>query len=153
MTKRGYKQTEEHVRKRIKHGVRHANWVGSDVSVKGGRTRALRLYPQGPCVDCGSEKGERHHVNGDTSDNSPENVKFPCRSCHMKCDGRLQRLSELGKRIDKRGEKNGNCKLTDDQVREIRTLHESGTSVSEIMEKFSISRTHTHRIISGKGRN
>lgn len=86
---RGYKQSPEYIAKRIKSGPEHQNWIGDAVSTKGGRTRALRMYEARNCEDCGSSRAERHHVNEDTSDNSPGNIKFLCRRCHMMEDGRL----------------------------------------------------------------
>jgi hypothetical protein len=87
-----YKQRTEHIQKRIRRGAEHANWAGTDISEKGGRKRALRLYPPGPCVECAAPNGERHHEDGDTSNNEPHNVKMLCRRCHMQEDGRLAAL-------------------------------------------------------------
>lgn len=60
----------------------------------GGRQRARRRYPLGPCARCGAPGVDRHHVDGDTSNNEPSNVEVLCRSCHMAVDGRLRRLVE-----------------------------------------------------------
>ena len=86
----GYKQSDEHIEARKRYGVDHHAWAGDAISVKGGRKRAQRMYPDAkPCESCGSSKSERHHKSGDTSDNSPENIAFLCRRCHMREDGRL----------------------------------------------------------------
>lgn len=70
-------------------------WKGDAVSVKGGRTRALRAYRDiGPCSKCGAEKSERHHVDGDTSNNDPTNIAILCRRCHMDADGRLAAVAK-----------------------------------------------------------
>jgi 5-methylcytosine-specific restriction endonuclease McrA len=83
--RKGYKQTPEHIAKRIKRGPDHPNWVGGLVTKQGGRTRALRLFPDlGPCSKCGSAKSERHHADGDTSNNAESNVVPLCRQCHLK---------------------------------------------------------------------
>jgi hypothetical protein len=98
MVLKGYKQTPEHIAKRIKRGPDHHHWQGKRVSVRGGRARALRLYPDiGPCELCGNPRSERHHVDENTANNEPSNIAIICRRCHMRTDGRLKRLSEQGK--------------------------------------------------------
>lgn len=97
-TKKGYKQSDEHIKKRIKSGAEHPNWIGESVSVKGGRTRAERLYPViGPCTICGKKKSERHHRDGNTDNNSPMNIVILCRRCHMAEDGRLENFRQVNK--------------------------------------------------------
>lgn len=96
--KKGYKQTAEHIAKRKRFGKDHHNWKGDAVSVKGGRTRALRAFPIiPPCVWCGSKKSERHHRDGNTANNSPKNIVPMCRKCHMNADGRLKSFRENAK--------------------------------------------------------
>ena len=100
--KKGYKQSADHVEKRKRFGVEHANWIGDDVSEKGGRTRAIRMFADiGPCVSCGCEKSERHHVDGNTANNEPENIVILCRRCHMETDGRLARFAAMNGRKGK----------------------------------------------------
>jgi len=97
--RKGYKQTAEHIAKRSRSGKDHHAWLGGKVSEKGGRTRALRLYPEiGPCVLCASPRSERHHLNENTADNRPENIVPLCRKCHMAKDGRLERFRQLARR-------------------------------------------------------
>lgn len=96
--KRGYRQSAEHVAKRIRTGESHYRWAGADVSEKGGRKRALRMYRViGSCVRCGSAKSERHHKDGNTANNAPSNIEPLCRRCHMAEDGRLAAFVEMGK--------------------------------------------------------
>ena len=86
----GYKQPPEHIEARKRRGPEHYAWAGDGVSVKGGRKRAERMYPDTkPCELCGSERSERHHRDANTANNSPENIAFLCRACHMREDGRL----------------------------------------------------------------
>ena len=93
---RGYKQTAEHVEARKRRGRDHHAWLGEAATTKTGRTRALRMYPDiGNCVLCDSEKSERHHIDGNTLNNTPENVIALCRKCHMREDGRLEKFREL----------------------------------------------------------
>jgi 5-methylcytosine-specific restriction endonuclease McrA len=73
-------------------GSAHASWLGDSVSVRGGRTRAERLFPTiGPCGRCGAARGERHHIDGNTANNEASNIEALCRRCHMVEDGRLDR--------------------------------------------------------------
>lgn len=91
----GYKQSAEHVEKRKRAGADSFHWIGDAVSVKGGRSRAQRQYKNiGPCIACGAVKAERHHKDGDTSNNEPGNVAALCRRCHMEADGRLAKCRE-----------------------------------------------------------
>lgn len=92
--KKGYKQTPEHIANRIKKGEDHPAWKGENISARGGRGRALKLYPViGPCILCGSPRSERHHRDGNTRNNQPGNILIICRKCHMKKDGRLDNFS------------------------------------------------------------
>ena len=44
---------------------------------------ARKLVPKGPCAICGAEKArDVHHLDGDHTNNSPENLQRICRSCH-----------------------------------------------------------------------
>lgn len=45
------------------------------------------------------------------------------------------------------GIKNGNCKLSNEQVIEIRMLHSEGATINELVEKFGVGRTQISRII------
>jgi 5-methylcytosine-specific restriction endonuclease McrA len=97
--KPGYKQSPEHVAKRLRRGADHYAWTGSDATAKAGRHRALRLYPDiGPCIVCGSAKAERHHLDGNTANNEPSNIIIACRKCHMAMDGRLDEFREVARR-------------------------------------------------------
>jgi hypothetical protein len=96
---KGYKQSPDHVAKRSRSGDKHHRWLGDAVSEKAGRTRAHRLYKTiGPCWSCGSEKSERHHIDGNTANNRVDNIAVVCRRCHMAADGRLDEFRELAKR-------------------------------------------------------
>lgn len=95
--KKGYKQTPEHIQKRKRFGANHHAYKGEDIIIKSGRTRALRNYPIRPCERCGNLKSERHHKDGDTRNNSPENIQFLCRRCHMLEDGRLDELRKIAR--------------------------------------------------------
>ena len=94
---RGTHQTPELIEARTRRGPEHYRWEGDAISEKGGRSRAGRLIPTpGPCVSCGDIPGERHHKDGDTSNNAPDNLIVLCRVCHMRLDGRLEMLRKVG---------------------------------------------------------
>lgn len=80
---RGYKQSPDLVAARSRSGPEHHAWAGDVVSKRVGRKRALRMYPDiGPCARCESPDAERHHIDEDISNNSPENIEALCRQCH-----------------------------------------------------------------------
>jgi hypothetical protein len=88
----------------IGRGPDHPGWKGDAVSVKGGRTRALRMYRDvGPCTKCGVARSERHHKDGNTGNNSPENIEILCRRCHMSVDGRIDVVIEQMRAIQPSG--------------------------------------------------
>ena len=94
--KKGYKQTPEHIAKRKRFGRDHYNWKADKITVRSGRTRALRLFPViGPCVKCGNPRSERHHIDDNTANNSSHNIVIVCRRCHMQADGRLEQFKKL----------------------------------------------------------
>jgi 5-methylcytosine-specific restriction endonuclease McrA len=87
--KPGYKQSPEHVEKRKRWGADHHAWAGDETNEKNGRKRAQARFAADACVSCGATPAERHHVDGNPSNNAPENVTILCRRCHMAEDGRL----------------------------------------------------------------
>ena len=95
--KRGYKQTKEHIEKRKRFGVEHHAYKGNDIDIKSARSRTERGYPDRPCESCRNPKAERHHKDGNTRNNSPANVRFLCRGCHMLEDGRLDGFREIAR--------------------------------------------------------
>lgn len=86
-----------------KKGPDNPNWKGDDVTDDSGRVRARRLYAAQPCSKCGATGHiDRHHRNGNTKDNSPNNIVCLCRRCHLETDGRLARAREYGKLAGKK---------------------------------------------------
>lgn len=63
-----------------------------------GRFRARSFFRDiGKCETClESDATDRHHLDGDTWNNERSNIRFLCRSCHMKEDGRLKRFVKSG---------------------------------------------------------
>ncbi len=75
---------------RARKGANHPRWKGSNVTERGGRHRAQRSISA-------PEDMERHHIDGDTSNNETNNISIVTRKSHMKTDGRLQRIVEGNK--------------------------------------------------------
>ena len=63
-----------------------------------GQAQAQRAYLLTDCERCGKPGVERHHIDGDTSNNVRSNILIVCRRCHMAVDGRLEKLREIGRR-------------------------------------------------------
>lgn len=101
--RKGYKQSPEHIARRIKSGEDHPNWIGDRVSHKSGRSRALRNYPAAPCLECGASPGERHHIDGNTANNHPSNIRMMCRKHHMAEHARLGTYKAIQCPRDERG--------------------------------------------------
>ena len=82
-----------------RRGSRNPNWgnlTGTDKNL--GHQQAKRRFKLGPCVKCGKPSNDRHHINGNTLDNRPENILTLCRRCHMAADGRLDGLIRRNKK-------------------------------------------------------
>jgi hypothetical protein len=91
---RGWNLRGEH--KVILSGAALPQWKGDDASVEAGRMRARARYKIiDRCTHCGKPATDRHHVDGNTLNNEPENVAPLCRRCHMALDGRLDALRVL----------------------------------------------------------
>jgi ribosomal protein L31 len=72
-------------------GENHPLWIGSLANDETKHKRARRIYKLNlQCQDCGKEAVDRHHIDGDGGNNTPENIAFLCRRCHELRDGRLK---------------------------------------------------------------
>jgi hypothetical protein len=72
------------------------------------------------------------HGNGDPADNRLENLRWDTRAANIEDSKRHGTFCV--------GEKNGHCRLTEDQVREIREIHASGQmGYKRIAKKFGVS--------------
>jgi hypothetical protein len=87
--------------RQVFQGEANYSWKGDAAKPDVKRKRARRLYALGPCEQCGKPAFDRHHKDGDTGNNTPENVAILCRRCHMKTDGRLEALHKLAE--DRKG--------------------------------------------------
>ena len=81
----------------VKRGPAHYAWKGDAAGTQTKRDRARRAYALGLCERCGDTASDRHHKDGDTGNNAPENIQLLCRRCHMEVDGRLAAFMALPK--------------------------------------------------------
>lgn len=78
-----------------RHLLREKNhhWKGENITPTTGRDRARRWFPNKlPCEVCNCLKTERHHKDGDATNNMESNIAFLCRRHHMEVDGRMKRF-------------------------------------------------------------
>jgi hypothetical protein len=117
-----------------------ALWNGN----KGCTTRVHRLVAKAfkrpvPGMD------EVNHDDGDKLNNNHWNLSWTDRL------GNMKHAMDTGLRSFASGEKHGMCKLTDDQIAQIRSL--IGTlSYRDIMSKFKIGVSHYYRIKNNQSR-
>ena len=129
-------------------GTAHHGWRGDEIAMQSGHQRARRLYDLDVCERCGEPAVDRHHVDGDTTNNALANVERLCRRCHMETDGRLERLRIAQRR-----------KLTGEQANAIReryaALARSGRrrpkgSVDALAAEFGVSTSLVRKIGTGR---
>lgn len=76
--------------RRILRGPDNPQWKGDNLKWReSGHGRCRKMYALGPCAICGKQAIDRHHKDGNTVNNAPENVQILCRRCHMTVDGRM----------------------------------------------------------------
>ncbi|CAN2041375.1 thymidylate synthase (FAD) [Candidatus Magnetomoraceae bacterium gMMP-15] len=64
-------------------GKNNHRWKGDDIGVSGGRLRARKWYKAAKCWGCGEvEKLERHHMDGNPTNNKKDNIMILCQKCH-----------------------------------------------------------------------
>ena len=78
--------------KPIIRGPARSTWKGDLAATGTKRQRAQRRYRLRACDRCGRPGMDRHHRDGNTGNNEPENIEILCRRCHMEIDGRLDRF-------------------------------------------------------------
>jgi len=76
-------KTKEKIRK-AKLGENNWRWKGNNASQRAGNLRAKRRFKAEKCEACGITTGriERHHIDGNTLNNSVDNIKILCDACH-----------------------------------------------------------------------
>lgn len=91
---RPFGATTSELKAASKVGERNPNWKGDGITkAETGRERARYRYELGPCESCGEPGTDRHHKDGKTTHNEPENISILCRRCHMRLDGRMAALA------------------------------------------------------------
>jgi hypothetical protein len=92
-------------------------------------------------------KPQINHIDGNKLNNHISNLEW-CTSSH---NNKHAYQIGLKKPIDTKGQKNGNSKLTQQQVLEIRELYSSGNySQKELSKKFQVGTVQIHRIVNNK---
>jgi hypothetical protein len=92
-------------------------------------------------------KPQINHIDGNKTNNHISNLEWCDRSHNIKHAYQIG----LKKPIDTKGQKNGNSKLTQQQVLEIRELYSSGNySQKELSKKFNVSQNLIGLIINRK---
>jgi len=80
---------------------RNPNWLPNITNQGTGRSRTQVAFPlEGNCEECGIVPAtDRHHVDGNCTHISRENLRFLCHKCHMRQHGigkGLPRLRRAG---------------------------------------------------------
>lgn len=95
----GYKQSEEHKRKRLDQikGKNHGNWAGDKIKYDGLHSWVKRnLLKAKLCQKC-KKKPPYDLANKGTYNRELKNWEWLCRKCHMKKDGRLTKFIKMAK--------------------------------------------------------
>lgn len=85
-----------------------------------------------------------NHINGIRDDNSLTNLEWCTQSRNV------SHAFETGLKISAKGTRHGMCKLSENNVLEIRKLIADGKNNKEIGDLFNVSNTHIGYIKSGK---
>lgn len=94
-------------------GEGNPNWKGDNIAVITGRHRAISMYP------CPKGK-ERHHIDGNTKNNAPNNILFLTRKEHMLLDGRIKNLKHFN---NKESNVSGNIGAQSEATTNNKTAH------------------------------
>lgn len=76
----------------VPSGDKSTHWRGDEARPETKRRRAQKAFKLGKCESCPKPATDRHHKDGNTGNNNPDNIKILCRRCHMKEDGRLDKF-------------------------------------------------------------
>lgn len=87
---------------------------------------------------------EVNHKNLDKSDNRPDNLEL---TTHL---DNIQHAMKLGVVPPMRGERNGQSKLTETDVANIRAAFAKGEAKRSIARRFGVTPTHIRHIVSGR---
>lgn len=101
-----------------------------------GRQKAKRLYPiqDDQCSDCDNPATDHHHIDGNTHNNTIDNVIKLCRVCHLRRERKDRRVGS-------------HTKLTREQINRIKY---SRVPVRKLAREYDLSQCYIQRIRSGK---
>ena len=89
---------------------------------------------------------EVNHKDGDRANNSLDNLELVTRSANM-----LHCFEELSPSLNRvRGTEHHKAKLTPEDVRQIVSLHRSGTSQRELARQYGVSKNAIRLILKGR---
>lgn len=89
-----------------------------------------------------------NHLDCDRTNNSLENLEWCTPSENQQYAVKLKRA----RAANQCGESNTNCKLIDEQVKEIFELRKLGWTHQKIADEYNVSRRHIGNILQGKRR-
>lgn len=121
---------------------------------KDGRGKHTRIHCLVMLAFVGPSELHVNHKNGIKTDNRLENLEYVTRSENLRHAVRVLgrklgfKTKTLRDRI--RGEQHGQAKLTEEKVREIRRLAESGISSPKIAAMFGTTRSNVRFIVKRK---
>ena len=129
---------------RHKKGAARYNWSGDNATYGAKHLRVYRALGwawQRQCVDCGERARDWSQLHG-TDGLSLDDYLPRCRKHHRIYDADSYR-----------GERNGQTKLTDEDVLAIRAEYATGTVTQrDIARRYSVSQTHVGQIVRGSRR-
>jgi hypothetical protein len=109
------------------------------------KTRRIHQLVMEAFVGPRPHKHDTNHIDGDKTNNCLENLEYCTRSQNNKHAYRLGLNKSIPPVVT--GERHGNCKLTDLQVKEIRAEIKSPTmSRKDLAKKYSICESHISHI-------
>lgn len=126
-----------------KSGYVYAKLVGYNGKRKSHLVHCLMMQAFNPTPS--STKVEVNHIDGIKHRNVLSNLEWLTHQANI-----LHARDVLKVWADNRGEKSGNAKLTDDDVREIRCLWADGMQQKAIAPMFSVSQVRISQIVNRK---
>jgi hypothetical protein len=130
-------------------GENNFQWKGDEVGYISLHNWIRRHKPKLElCEDCKEEESyDLANISGEYK-RDINDYKWVCRRCHMKEDGRINNLKKGG--THNFGSKNGQAKLNEEQVREIKLLLLKKILHKNIAKKFNVGRMAVTQINIGR---
>lgn len=133
-----------HYRPRLLRPIRFGKYMG--VILRDARGAQKRAYIHGLVAEAfhgpRPEGMEVRHLDGNRLNNDATNLRWGTRSQNMRDKERHGTAP--------RGERHPQAKLTEHDVREIRSMRDAGASLPQIMRRFNISRMTAWRVAARK---